>query len=104
MTTLFPEKSRRDLLLKFKKEEREHPDEVDYALMHPLPVDSVDLQDSLLRMQSSDLAAEIAQSQLEDIPPSAQQTVLDHQEQLAELEEIFPNPDVGNRADEFSTR
>lgn len=47
MLQLFPERSRRDLKLKFKKEEKNNMALIDKALMHPKTFDIDELKQSL---------------------------------------------------------
>jgi transcription factor TFIIIB component B'' len=76
---LFPNRSRKQLKNKFKKEEREHPERLESALRHKMPIDEAEF-DSRMRARagSSDTAA---------VPAAAEEAAADAGGAQAEADE-----------------
>jgi transcription factor TFIIIB component B'' len=63
---LFPEFSRRELLLKYKREERKDPQKIDFLLMNKLPVDEEEFKESFEQAEQIEQNKKLAEQSIRD--------------------------------------
>jgi transcription factor TFIIIB component B'' len=63
---LFPEFSRRELLLKYKREERKDPQKIDFLLMNKLPVDEEEFKDSFDQAEQQEQSKKLAEQSIRE--------------------------------------